>query len=273
VENWCRLNVLGELQLLHEHVRVPLLPTAERLLAAVAVLHRGRRVRRAVIAEQLWPGAAPGRAASSLRSVLWRLPRPRGRPPVQGNSALVWLAEGVGVDLWEAEGIAEALSSADPSALPPQGRGLFRADLLPDWTEDWLMIEQESYRQQRLHALEAEAASLCRHGLFTHALDAALAAVRAEPLRESAHRRVIEVHLAEGNHAEALRQYDGYRRLLALELGLPPSDTIQGLVGPLLGRPVDRAGRRRSGRPHPFGPGMRRRPVVTGGTYRAQEDS
>jgi DNA-binding SARP family transcriptional activator len=47
------------------------------------------------------------------------------------------------------------------------------------------------------------------------------------------------VHLAEGNHAEALRQYDGYRRLLATELGLPPSAEIRRMVAPLLGRPID----------------------------------
>ncbi|MDP9399167.1 MAG: bacterial transcriptional activator domain-containing protein, partial [Actinomycetota bacterium] len=68
---------------------------------------------------------------------------------------------------------------------------------------------------------------------------AGLAAVQSEPLRESAHRRVIEVHLAEGNLGEALRQYQTYRRLVADELGLPPSPAIRRLVAPLLGRPVD----------------------------------
>ena len=62
---------------------------------------------------------------------------------------------------------------------------------------------------------------------------------------------MIAVHLAEGNHAEALRQYDGYRRLLAAELGLPPSPEIRRMVAPLLGRPIDHpegrgAGRRRA---------------------------
>jgi DNA-binding SARP family transcriptional activator len=185
---------------------------------------------------------------------------------------LLWLADGVDVDLWEAERVAGVLCSIDPPTEPPSGLDLLRADLLPDWAEDWLVLEQESFRQQRLHALETGAGLLCRHGRFTHALDAALAAVRAEPLRESAHRRVIEVHLAEGNHAEALRQYDGYRRLLAAELGLPPSENIRGLVGPLLGRPIDRADRREPRRPHPLGPGMRRRSVVTGELYRAQEE-
>lgn len=56
---------------------------------------------------------------------------------------------------------------------------------------------------------------------------------------------MITVHLAEGNAAEALRQYHVYRRMLALELGLPPSPSIRSLVGPLLGRPIERPSRRR----------------------------
>ena len=63
--------------------------------------------------------------------------------------------------------------------------------------------------------------------------------MQSEPLRESAHRSVIEVHLVEGNHAEALRQFHSYRRLIASELGIPPSPAIRRLVGPLLGRPID----------------------------------
>jgi len=45
-------------------------------------------------------------------------------------------------------------------------------------------------------------------------------AVRADPLRESPYRLAIEVHLAEGNVAEALSTYQNYRRLLAREIGV-----------------------------------------------------
>src|SRR3954447_3582460 len=93
-------------------------------------------------------------------------------------------------------------------------------------------MPQESYRQKRLHALEWSALKLCERGRYTDALAAGLGAVRCEPLRESAHRRVIQVHLAEGNHSEALRHYDGYRRLLADELGLQHPDSISPLTGP-----------------------------------------
>lgn len=70
-------------------------------------------------------------------------------------------------------------------------------------------------------------------GRYGQAVDAGLAAVQGEPLRESAHRALIAVHLAEGNHAEALRQYRWFRQLLADELGLRPSARIVGLMGSL----------------------------------------
>ena len=43
------------------------------------------------------------------------------------------------------------------------------------------------------------------------AVEAAYAAVRAEPLRESAHRILVRIHLAEGNVVEALRVFDQFR--------------------------------------------------------------
>jgi DNA-binding SARP family transcriptional activator len=57
--------------------------------------------------------------------------------------------------------------------------------------------------------------------------------VAAEPLRESGHRALIAVHLAEGNPGEALRQYAVFRKLLAEELGLAPSALMEALMQPV----------------------------------------
>lgn len=215
-------------------------PSAQRLIAWLAVVHRSRHVLRVTVADRLWPDASPTKGASSLRSTLWRLPRTRGRSLVLSNASDLWLTPELEVDLWRAEEIAGALCVPDAVQIDPTADyTVLRRELLPDWDETWLAAEQESYRQKRLHALERAAGSLCASGRFAEALDASLAAVRSEPLRESAQRRVIEVHLAEGNHSEAIRQFDGYRRLLASELGIHPSPTIHRLVAPLLGRPAD----------------------------------
>lgn len=237
-----RLSLLGGFELVFDDDAVRLSSSAQRLLAHLAVTHRHRPARRTALAEQLWPEASPAQAASNLRSVLWRLPRPRGRQLVRCEATVVRLSADVDVDFWVGEDLTTALcATEDLSFHPaPQDLALLADDLLPDWYDDWLAVERESYRQRRLHALERYSARLRDQGRFVDALWAGLRAVQSEPLRETAHRRVIEVHLAEGNHAEALRQFDGYRRLLADELGLPPSPAIRDLVAPLLGRPVDR---------------------------------
>jgi len=240
------LGVLGEFALSVSGQPVELCRSAQRLLAYL-VVQRGRPASRATTAERLWDGADLRRASSSLRSTLWRLPRPQSRPLVVCTGTHLRLAPEVAVDLWTSERTARSVGSEERDDELEVGESDIREalslDLLPAWYDEWLLVEQEAYRQVRLHALEALSARLCELGRHQAALLAALAAVRAEPLRESAHRRVVSVHLAEGNAAEALRQYQTYRRLLADELGLAPSPEIRRLVGPLLGRPMD-SGRR-----------------------------
>ena len=234
------LFILGNFQLQFDDEPLRLSAPAQRLLAYLAISQRDRPVRRTAVAERLWGDTAPARAASNLRSVLWRLPRPRGRQLVVSDAAQVSVSPDTEVDLWKAEAAVELLCGSSPPTCEALAdlAGLSE-DLLPDWHDDWLLIERESHRQKRLHALERASAHLRERGEFNASLSAALLAVHCEPLRESAHRRVIEVHLAEGNHADALRQFEIYRRLVADELGLPPSPAIRDLVAMLVGRPVD----------------------------------
>jgi DNA-binding SARP family transcriptional activator len=106
----------------------------------------------------------------------------------------------------------------------------FASDLLPDWYDDWLHDEREGLRQTRLHALESLARGLSASGRHADAIQAALAAIRLEPLRETAHRTLIEIHLAEGNWSEAWRQFKRCQRLLREELGVEPADSMRHLL-------------------------------------------
>ena len=64
-------------------------------------------------------------------------------------------------------------------------------------------------------------------GQFGRAVEAALAAVADEPLRESAEAALIAAHLSEGNAVEAHRQYLVYQRLLWEELRLTPARSFE----------------------------------------------
>ena len=59
---------------------------------------------------------------------------------------------------------------------------------------------------------------------------AACAAVRADPLRESARASLIQVHLAEGNQSEAVREFARYQALLHADLGLESTPRLRDLI-------------------------------------------
>lgn len=85
-------------------------------------------------------------------------------------------------------------------------------------------------RQLWNHGREVLARALLRERRYGAALEAVLRVVAQDPLRESAHRLVIEVHLAEGNVVAAARQYEACRQLLDAEPGLAPSPLLVDVV-------------------------------------------
>jgi DNA-binding SARP family transcriptional activator len=190
---------------------VSFVPAVQRLLAFVAL--SSRPLRRTYVAGSLWSEKTDERAAANLRSMLWRL-RASGLELIDATATHVSLTAELCVDVREAERDALAVLRGETTELTPEHETWLRRDLLPDWYDDWLLIEQERYRQLRLHALEVLSRAYTRAGHYGRAVDAALAAVAAEPLRESAHRCLIEAHLAEGNNSEAQRHHDLFHRRL-----------------------------------------------------------
>jgi DNA-binding SARP family transcriptional activator len=173
------------------------------------------------------------RANANLRSALWRLKKLHCEV-VDGRNEHLSMARGVTVDVDGAVAAARRLTSTDTGMdatdiTQDVGTLVGAGELLPDWYDDWVLIERERIRQVCLHALEIVCQRLTRAGDYARAVEAGLAAVTGEPLRESAHRVLIEAYLAEGNVCEALRQYRYCARLLAADLGVEPSERLSAL--------------------------------------------
>jgi DNA-binding SARP family transcriptional activator len=224
-----RLGLLGGFRLSIEAQEVPLPMNAQRLVCFLA-LH-DQPLLRTFVGGSLWGESTDHRAGGSLRSALWRLRRAT-YPLVSLTSDHIELSPIVAVDLREGEALAHKV--LDPSQelddVAEVNEEVLSADLLPDWTEDWVLLERESYRQLRLRALEALCRRLSAKGRFGQAVQAGMVAVSGEPLRESARHALIEAHLAERNVAAARREYEAFRQLLHDELGLDPSDDLRALV-------------------------------------------
>jgi DNA-binding SARP family transcriptional activator len=225
------VTVLGRFRLLRGMSVIDVPRASQRLLAFLA-LHDGV-VKRAALAGTLWPDVSERHAYSNLRAALSRL-QVSARRALATSKLELGLAEGVTVDIRHAQALARRL--LEPAGPPaPRDLGMsavaaLSAELLPDWYDDWVLVEAEDWRQLRLHALEALAGHLTAAGRWGEAAGAARAAVRGEPLRESSHAALIEVYLAEGNQSEAVREFASYRALLQDELGLEPTPRLRQLI-------------------------------------------
>jgi DNA-binding SARP family transcriptional activator len=225
-----QLRLLDGFHLDHDGQVMGVPHSVRRLLAFLGVHGRTGRVE---IAGTLWPEVVEARAHASLRTVLWRLHRLAPGALVAGRETLA-LTPAVSVDVSSFVAAARRVLGGDDDAAAGDGSPLppFTAmgELLPGWYEDWVLFERERLRQLHMHALEALAARLTQARRYAEAIEAALAAVRLEPLRESATRALISAYLAENNVVEAVRRFESFRDELTNELGAQPTPDLERLV-------------------------------------------
>lgn len=224
------MSVLETFDLRVNGVSADLSPGSQRLLVFLALRHRA--IARIALAGTMWPDVSEGRAGDSLRSAIARLEAP-ARAAIRSSSTGLRLAEGVVIDLHDAQTLAHRviyggeLPEADLSA---ESITTLSRELLPDWYDDWVLPEAEDWRYLRMNALEALAGQLLASDLLGEAANAARAAMRIDPLRESPQATLIRVQLATGNHAAAMDVFDRYRTILHAAVGLPPTQQLANLV-------------------------------------------
>jgi DNA-binding SARP family transcriptional activator len=170
----------------------------------------------------LWPEFTEDRARANLRRALWRLP---AGWVVPSGPDLVLNAE---VDFRDASRIAS--SALESRLLDADQIKILTRDLLPGWYEDWVLSEQDQYHLRRIQALEEACRTAARARQFWLATTAGLAAVCAEPLRESAVTVLVEAHLLEGNRFEAARRYRAYEERLRRELDAEPGAELHHMM-------------------------------------------
>jgi DNA-binding SARP family transcriptional activator len=229
------LQLLGGFRLLHDDVPLVVPRGLQRVIALIGLRPAATRSH---LAGLLWPETSEERALSSLRTALWRL---RQDPccPLLTDGDTVRLDPTVHLDTDELVDVAARVRDGE---VPDAVRVAGRHDLLPGWYDDWVLLERERLRQLRLHMLEQLAGNHLAAGRHGEALEAALEAMAAEPLRETPHRLVVRIHLAEGNAFEAVHAFYVYRDLLLRELRLEPSPAMCALLDETLA-PIRHASR------------------------------
>jgi len=202
------LTLLGGFSLVIDGREVGLNAGAARVLAALG-LYAPNPVARPELGALLWPEKLRERALANLRGILWRLP---------DEAKMVVLDKGDGLALEGSVAVDTGRLSNAVDGVEPDVAAL-AAPLLPGWYDDWVLVERERVALAQMATLETRAQRLLASGEAAGAIEAALASIAIEPLRELPHRLVIRGHLAEGNIAEAIDHLERTSSYFAEEIG------------------------------------------------------
>lgn len=218
-------------------VRANRLPGRQgRVVFAYLVCDRRRALSRDELAEALWPEGPPPAAGTALSAIVSKLRAALsevglGRDCLRATSGGYQLALPAGswIDTeaaLESVHLAEAAMQArDPRRAygwAVAGCAILRRPFLPGEDGVWTDGRRVELRKARLRALDCLAQIHAANGEHSLALRAAEEAVDLEPFRETGYQRLMLVHQAAGNRAQALRVYASLEALLAKELRVTP---------------------------------------------------
>lgn len=230
-----RIRLLGELQLAGEDGRALTLPASRKTRALLGYLvATGQAHRRERLCDLFWEGPDDPRAELrwSLSKIRPLLDWSRGVRLVADRERVSVELGGAAVDLAVVRSRLGSNVSAAPTAALKEAAMLFGGEFLDGLDlplcyryQEWCMAEREAASRLKLSILSTLVERLEDNP--ANALSYAHSLAMADPLSESGHAAVVRLLLRLGRNKEALAHYERARRVLAIELGAPPSDELE----------------------------------------------
>jgi DNA-binding SARP family transcriptional activator len=234
-----QVSVLGSVGVRQDGTDVELGTRLRRLLAGLAVSN-GSVVSTDRLVEIVWADRPPEGAVKTLRSYVTRLRRALDSE----DQRIVFREPGyvINLETWELDSASfddeldralQLLRAADATAA-----GRLLEDAVARWRgpayagfadEDWARPECVRLEERLVEAREALIETKLAGELNEEAAAQAQALAESEPLRERPRSLLMRAMYADGRQAEALRVFASYRRYLADETGLDPSEEIVAL--------------------------------------------
>jgi DNA-binding SARP family transcriptional activator len=189
--------------------------------------------------EAIWPDLKVERSRDTLRSAIYQLRSvlPRDLIVLHGRQVYRINREVVHVD-YDAERFLQMLNMApdDPEAIL-DALDLYRGMYLISSDNRWCAPLRAHLEQRYFYALHRVAQDYLEQRMYSDALIFYRRILDADLLDEMAHAGIMRCHIALGNRAAAINQYQMLRRILNEELGLDPapSSEVENLYYNMLG--------------------------------------
>lgn len=245
MQDGLRLQLLGQPEIVLNGARLSFARRkAVALLAYVAM--SGRPASRLILANLLAGGMTDQLARQHVRNALTDLSSQLGdyliisRQTIAFNRALPYQ-----LDVEDFERLhAAAIAGSSERALA-QAAALYSGDLLAGLAlrdapafDEWLQAERQRLRGLAIHALELLFDRAADDGDAASGLALAQRLLAIEPLRDTTHRRAMQLLARDGQREQALELYNQYRLALAAQLGVDPPPETTAFFERLRAQPI-----------------------------------
>lgn len=232
------VRLLGPVALFANGLPLPM-PPRRRVLELLAYLAFAgpAGAQRDRIAADFWPGESIDLSGPRLRVLLHGLRQLLSsvglEPLLRRHGTLYVLEESAALrsDAIAFEARAQsALRAVDGFGSPSvieEALALYRGDFAA--SEDfglWATAHRNRLRRLYHDLLARAAVSFAMRGAIEESVECCEAALRSDPLQEQFQIALITYYGQLGRHADARRQYEDYRRILAIEIGAHPSTAV-----------------------------------------------
>lgn len=218
-----RVCLLGAFSLQVQGEETPTLPRPARWLFALLILRRQAALSREWLAETLWPEATQERSAFYLRRSLTELRNALGSERYRLLSPTRATLTFDFADAFCDVIAYDRLVEAEDAASLEKAVALYQGVLLEGCDAEWALLERVRRMEQFIVALERLARHQERARNLVGATRFLRRVVEADPLRETAHRKLMQALGQAGDYIGLERQYRELRRALRDELNMEPA--------------------------------------------------
>lgn len=207
-----------------------------RALLKLLAIKPDHRLHRDQAIEALWPELDVAAASAQLYKAVHHIRQafagvdPGAEGLLEFREGILALGGEVITDVADFERLAdEALREPAPDSLH-RAIAAYTGELLPaDRYEEWTLLARDALAERFLDLLAKLGSALLQDGDLAEAADAFRQVLALDPLREEAHRGLMQVFAFEGNRDRAARQYRICKEVLERELGVDPSGETAAL--------------------------------------------
>ncbi len=225
-----RYRILGPLSVTVDGQDVAITAGRDRVVLAMLLLHAGRVLGVAALADAVWGADPPATARGQLQTCVSRLRRSLPADAIRSDPAGYCLAPGPGeLDAAEFARLVTDARDRSEARVYRQALDLWRGDAAAGLDSHGVRLAAAVLDQQHVAALEAWAQLELDAGRERDLIGELSAAVDRFPLQERLSGQLMRALHRSGRQGDALAEYRRVRSALHDELGLDPGRDLQEL--------------------------------------------